>query len=64
MSKEDLLNEIQECEFCINGLSGLMKEMYGAKDTAIKKNALIKEYTKRIEKAQKELDKLESGSHE
>lgn len=61
MSREDLINEIQECEFCISGLSNLMKEMYGAKDTAIKKSALIKMYMKRIEKAQKELEKLESG---
>ena len=59
MTKDECIKEIEECESAIDSLSMLMRDFYGTKDSDIQKNVLIKEYKKRLEKAKKELERIE-----
>ena len=60
MKREELLKEIAICEDNIKALSGLMLHNYGTRLKDISKVGIVKDYSKRLENAKKELAKLEN----
>ncbi len=59
MRRDELEKEIKIYEDNINALSGLLLHTYGTRLKDISKLTIIKEYSKKLENAKKELAKLE-----